>query len=334
MCEGAKDGRWKIEMEVGMNMKRMNLKFRFTLQVLLILCVLVHVTGCKTGGDNGENNNNGSSTTIQVTVQGSENTLEIATWNLEHFPLNGSSTIDKLAAIIRQLDIDIYAVQEIESTTSFRNLVDSLNGYEGLFSEHVYSGGDYQKTGIIYKQDMVTVLSSQLLFTGNDYAFPRPPLLLHMDVQKDGKHFDFFLVVIHLKAFSEPENVERRKAAALALKTYMDDKIVDQKETEKDYIVAGDWNDEIDDPPAENAFQVFIDAPGSYLFLTQPLAGDSMHASYPSWGSLIDHILISGDCFDEYTNGSCKTIRLDDQVSEYSVYISDHRPVMAVFPVF
>jgi hypothetical protein len=114
----------------------------------------------------------------------------------------------------------------------------------------------------------------------------------------------------------------------------MDQKIADPNETEKDYIVAGDWNDEIDDDASENTFQVFIDAPEVYQFLTLPLAGDAQNASYPSWGTLIDHILISSDCYAEYQGGSTKTLRLDDHVSDYIRNVSDHRPVMAIFPVF
>jgi endonuclease/exonuclease/phosphatase family metal-dependent hydrolase len=309
-----------------------NLK-RKTVLILSVLMILWGFTACKTGGDGNNDNNPPPTPTINVNTEGNANTLEIATWNLEHFPLNGSTTLDTLKEIISQLDIDIYAVQEIEDTSSFQQLTSNLDNYDGLLSNHVYSSGEYQKTGIIYKKDMVTILSSQLLFTNDTNAFPRPPLLLNIIVRKDGKEFDFYLIIIHLKAFSEPENVARRRAAALALKNYMDTQIADPNQLEKDYIVAGDWNDLITDPPANNAFQIFIDAPGAYRFITDVLANDSIHASYPSYGELIDHILISSDCFTEYQNGSIKTIRLDDQVSSYTSDISDHRPVMAIFPV-
>jgi hypothetical protein len=225
-------------------------------------------------------------------------------------------------------------VQEITDVSAFEQMVDGLPEYEGLYSDDFYDSGEYQKTGIIYKRDMVTVLSQEMLFTGDTYAFPRPPLLLHIDVEKGGTNFDFYLIVIHLKAYGDTESIDRRRTAALALKNYMDEKIANAAEVEKDYIVAGDWNDEIDDSAAENAFQVFIDVPQTYSFLTMPLAGDPQNASYPSWPSLIDHILISSDCYVEYANGTTRTLRLDDQVNSYSSYVSDHRPVMSTFPVF
>jgi endonuclease/exonuclease/phosphatase family metal-dependent hydrolase len=284
--------------------------------VLIFWLLAFMFVGCKTGGPgNGGNGQDNNPSGIRLSAEGRENTLEIASWNLKNFPASGSLSIDRIFAIISQLDIDLYAIQEIADISAFQQLLDRLSEYDGLYSEHVYQGGDYQKTGIIYKHDMVTVRSVEMLFTGDTYAFPRPPLLLEIDVQKNGMNFDFYLIVIHLKAYNGPDDLARRRAAAAALKDYMDQRIASESETEKDYIVAGDWNDEIDDPIEENAFQVFVDAPESYRFLTMALVNDDMSASYPSWGSLIDHILISSDCFFEYQGGSTKTLRLDDENS-------------------
>lgn len=330
-------------------MKTMELKmkptsrYRFKKQwivtraIVLVLFISLFVNGCKTGSSDDSSNptNPGTPTPdFQLAAQGSGNTLEIATWNLQNFPLNRDYTVQWIATIIRQLDIDIFAVQEIADIDVFQQLLDELNGYAGLYSDDVYGDGSYQKTGIIYKQDLVTIQSRQMLFTNDTYAFPRPPLLVNIAAENSGRRFDFFLVILHLKAFDGQENLERRRAAAAALKTYIDGKIADPNEVEKDYIVAGDWNDQIDDPVNENAFQVFIDEPLAYSFVTLPLAGDAGQASYPSRNSLIDHILISADCFFEYQGGTIRTLRLDDQVNRYSSYVSDHRPVMVVFPVF
>lgn len=304
--------------------------------IVLVLVLLISI-GCSPGSSTGDDGNGGTANPppgFQLTPEGVANALEIATWNLEHFPLNGTTSIERIAEIIKQLDIDIFALQEIEDISAFQQLLDKLPEYNGLFSDDQYQGGDYQKTGIIFKNNLVTVVSQEMLFSGDSYAFPRPPLLLRIDARKNGKLFDFFLIIIHLKAFDDAENRERRRAAALALKNYMDEKINGQVELEKDYIVAGDWNDEIDDPESENAFQVFIDAPGLYQFLTLPLTGNDVNASYPSRSSLIDHILVSADCLVEYQGGSIKTLRIDDSVGSYFDTVSDHRPVMAVFPVF
>lgn len=303
------------------------------LNKIVILILFLALFACSSQDEIGQENNENNIVQINVAPEGFSDTLEIATWNIRNFPL-ASNTTEKLEVIIPQLDIDLYAVQEIEDKDEFKKLTDKMEKYDGFLSSHTYSSGEYQKTGIIYKKDIVSILSSELLFSDDNYAFPRPPLLLHLNTASNGKNFDFYLIIIHLKAFSGQENVDRRKAAALKLKNYIDEKINNPNETEKDYIIAGDWNDLIDEVPEDNAFQVFLDASNSYRFLTDSLLGIDENASYPSWSELIDHILISGDAFFEYSGGSIKTLRLDDQISDYSSTISDHRPVMAIFPVF
>jgi endonuclease/exonuclease/phosphatase family metal-dependent hydrolase len=265
-----------------------------------------------------------------VTQRGEERTLEITTWNIENFPIENQTTIDLVARIIRDLDIDIFAIQEIGDTTAFRELVRGLEGYGGLYSGDTY-GTWYQKTGLIYKDSVVAVSQLKQLYGDNSYAFPRPPIEVQVDASHNGKMFDFKLIVMHLKAAGGSTNIDRRRQACALLKQYMDSQI--SSSAEKDYIVAGDWNDELDDPPSENSFTTFIDA-DDYEFLTSILVGDAESASYPYSGRLIDHVLISEDALDEYGQGSVETLRLDDEISSYLSQVSDHRPVMAKFPVF
>jgi exonuclease III len=265
-----------------------------------------------------------------VQPQGDASTLELATWNIEYFPQT-NSTVELVGKIIEALDIDIYAIQEINDTTAFRDLLDQLPGYAGFFSQDSYSWG-YLKTGLIYKQSIVSVSQIRQLFEDDWYAFTRPPLEAHIVAEKDGHHFDFVLIVMHLKAGNDGDDLDRRRQAAQKLKDYLDAQVAAY--VENDYIVAGDWNDEIDDPPDANAFSVFLDDSLDYRFLTSSLVGKFSSASYPRYGTLIDHILISQDVVAEYQGGQIKTLRLDDEVSNYLNVVSDHRPVMAAFPVF
>ena len=270
----------------------------------------------------------GPSTFVQP--QGQAETLELATWNIEYFPQT-SSTVELVGKIIDALDIDLFAIQEINDTTAFAELLDQLPEYDGFFSADEYSWG-YLKTGIIYRRSVVSVSQTRQLFEDDWYAFTRPPLETHVKAQRNGYRFDFVLIVMHLKAGRDADDLARRRDAAEKLKAYLDDQIA--ASAEKDYIVAGDWNDEIDDPPGDNAFTVFVDDSQDYQFLTAPLAGQLNFCSYPSSSTLIDHILISQDAFPEYQGGYTKTLRLDDELSNYLSEISDHRPVMTVFPVF
>ena len=265
-------------------------------------------------------------------VLGQSNTLEIMTWNIEMFAKGDEATIDGVARIVDTLDVDIIAVQEIADTTEFRALIDALDGYAGLY-EPGPCGDWCLKTGILYKESIVTVTEETNLFADPEYnyAFPRPPMQYSITASRSGHTFDFELIVLHLKAGGSQSDLDRRREAARLLKEYLDAEIAGGGE--KDYILAGDWNDALTDPPEFSAFSIFLDSE-DYQFLTAPLAGDNVNASYPSLLSFIDHILVSEDALAEYAGGSIHTERLDEVYSNYFTLISDHRPVMARFPVF
>ena len=58
---------------------------------------------------------------------GSDETLDIVTWNIENFPKN-EQTINYLSEIINEINVDLIALQEIESQNSFEELISNLNG--------------------------------------------------------------------------------------------------------------------------------------------------------------------------------------------------------------
>jgi len=264
-----------------------------------------------------------------VLPRGQEGTFELATWNLEYFPQT-VNTVEEVAKIIEALDIDLYAIQEINDTTAFQDLLDRLPEYDGRFSDDEYSWG-YLKTGLIYKRSQISVSQVRQIFEDDWYAFTRPPLVAQVVAQRSGVRFDFVLIVLHLKAGSNADDRDRRQEAVEKLKAYLDDEIASGQE--KDYLVVGDWNDQLDDA-GDNVFTAFLEDPESYRFLTAALAGKQLQASYPRYGTLIDHILVSQDALAEYDGGSTETLRLDEEVDGYEIKISDHRPVMAAFPVF
>ncbi len=269
---------------------------------------------------------------LSVIPRGEEETLEIVTWNIKNFPLAGQATVGEVRQIIMGLDVDLFAIQEISDTMAFQQLLRDLEEYDGLYSSDIYYWGGYQKTGVIYKEGLISIENVGQIFTNDRNAFPRPPLEMTVVAQKDGKIFDFRLIVIHLKAGTDSVDLSRRQEAAQKLKGYIDSQVASS--AEKDFVVAGDWNDRIDDPSGENAFTVFIEDSLNYRFLTSPLTKNPHLASYPRYSSLIDHILISRDAFDEYTGGKTTTLRIDDEMLNYLQEVSDHRPVMAKFPVF
>lgn len=261
---------------------------------------------------------------------GTDSTIDIITWNLRDFPTAGNPTVTEVARIVTDLNVNLIAVQEIANVQAFENLKQALPEWDGILSGDEYFDGTYHKTGLLYRKNQVTVYSHQLLFQ-NSYNFPRPPLEVNLTVTEHNHIFDFNLIVLHLKAFSDTDSETRRRNAILQLKEYVDHEV--DYTIERDFIILGDFNDELSDPqPTPNVFTPILQAPDDYTFLTLPLAGSSASYIFGKTPSLIDHILITQDAIDEYgASGATRVLYLDSNLSNYTGLISDHRPVLAQF---
>ena len=305
------------------------IKIMNNLQQIIIFLILFSnllYLGCNQRSIDPDDSNINDDANRLVQSYGSETTFDIATWNIEHFPIKGPTTISYVAQLIKDMDIDLLGLQEMDEATSFYRLLDSLPDYNGIVSDYP---NDYLKLGIIYKKDIISISNVTQIFTNDWYAFPRPPFMAYVEVKNENNIiFDFTLFVLHLKAMGGLENEARRKDACEKLYAYINDNILIS--ADKDVIILGDLNDEIDDPLESNVFQVFLNDSTNYEFLTSTLIGQ---ASYPSYPSLIDHILITNDALSEYGNGNTKILDLDYQFSNYSTHVSDHRPVLSQFPV-
>ncbi len=273
---------------------------------------------------------------------GTDTTLDIATWNLEFFPLrlpgdyNCPHPVDvtreqAAATIINALGLDIIAIQEISDTTGFNQMVALCPGYGGISSPEV-RGCNYQRPGFVYRKDQVTVRSTRLLFSNNESAFPRSPFQADLTIMSNGRTYDLHLIIVHLKAGGSYDDLQRRRAASTALKGYLDQQAA--VDSTANFMIAGDWNDQIEDPIAFSSFPDFISDPTDYQFLDTPLVTLSGFASYiSSGGTVIDHLLINRAACPDFSGGRITTLRLDSVVGSYN-NLSDHRPVMVQAPVF
>ncbi len=268
-----------------------------------------------------------------VSAYGQTNRFEIATWNIENFPTQGTTTINAVSQLILNLDIDLIAVEEIASVSAFDSLLAKLPGWQGHYSPDDY-GSSYQKTGFIYKSSFISLSSITALYINErteygSLAFPRPPFTAYVQIiDKTGTVFDFNLIVLHMKASGGEENEARRELACQLLHDYIDDEI--SAGSDPDFIVLGDWNDRLEDSESTNVFLSFLNDSLDYTFLTHDITDQDSYIFAP-YQNLIDHILITQDCLQEYGNGQTSVLYLDDEYKEYPNVISDHRPVMAVF---
>tara|TARA_S200000501_G_scaffold43098_1_gene34876 strand:- start:615 stop:1685 length:1071 start_codon:yes stop_codon:yes gene_type:complete len=258
---------------------------------------------------------------------GDESSLDIATWNIEWFPKNDQVTVNYVTEIIELLDLDILAIQELDDTTMFDQMLENLPAYAGYYQSSWFAGLAY-----IYKTDLVEVNNIYEIYTTSPYwnAFPRSPMV--MDINFMGENY--FIINNHFKCcgdgiidFDDMSDEENRRYTAINLiKQYIDNNLPD-----KNVIVLGDLNDDIAES-SNNVFQEVLDDSTHYQFADIEIAqGNSSEWSFPNWPSHLDHILITNELFDSANNLEVQTIKIDEYLdggwSEYDQNISDHRPV-------
>ena len=256
---------------------------------------------------------------------GTDETLDIITWNVENFPKQDNMTLDYLAELINSLNVDIIAMQEIGSESDFLNLINKLEGWEGKRTNSTYG------LAYLYKSELAINNLSQITEL-NNYNLSRTPYMLELIWHEQ----NIYIINNHYKCCGNGtiENIYndeeyRRQQACIMTKNYIDMFLENES-----VILLGDFNDELIDPESSNVFDIFIKDDGNYQFVDMGIAnGSSTNWSYPSWPSHLDHILITNELFDEFENegSSVQTIRLEEYFdngwTEYDKYVSDHRPV-------
>ena len=260
---------------------------------------------------------------------GTNDTFDIMTWNIEQFPKNGQTTVNYVAEIIQNLEMDIIAIQEVDNINYFEQMVDGLNMYEGYLESEWFAGLAY-----IYNPEVIQINDLYEIYTTSEYwsAFPRSPMVM------DFNYNDHRIIVINnhykccgdgiLNMSDSGDEETRRYQANLLLKTYIDENF-----SSENVILLGDLNDDIAETTQNNVFQMFIEDSQNYLFADIEIAsGTSANWSFPNWPSHLDHLLITNELFSEFENenSEVKTIKIDDYLTSWSEYdqnISDHRPV-------
>lgn len=257
--------------------------------------------------------------TDRTTALGSNNTFDVATWNIEAFPKT-ADTPEFIADMIRSMDLDLVAVQEITSVAGFDELVGRLPDHEGVLTSHTYGNGSYQKVGFIYKSE-IEVRDVTEIFGGNWFAFPRPPLEARVIVGGGTEaERELRVIVVHLKASSQPESAERRTEAFVVLDGYLS--LLDE-----DVILLGDFNEVVTNASGLNVFGPLASKDSEYTIWSEPLANQGQASFIPS-GVMLDHIITTSSLDDEVGNREAIVPALDDEFITYVGLASDHLPVV------
>lgn len=273
-----------------------------------------------------------------IPPKGAPGTFDVASWNIENFGTGSGGATQRQNAIevIRQADIDLWALQEIVDVSDFNLMVDALraDGYEGILGPAPRLGGD-QRLAYIYKTDVVTVVATRTILNSSEFDFAyRYPFEMFASVTVGGATQSMQIINLHAKCCGDTSSYERRQRAATALKQYTDQLAQDNRTV----VVLGDFNDELNQSIAGglSPYRPYRQDADTYTIATRNLDDSNTPTfcgnSSCSSGSTLDHLLFTQDLAASYVADSGD--RYDELVSSIASYTSttsDHLPVLAQF---
>ncbi len=293
---------------------------------------------------------------VSVFSQGSTNTLDVVSWNMEWFGSSTNGPTDdnlqetNAGKILKWLDADLYGLVEIVDTMRLRRVVDYLGAGEFGFYVSPFcslatspSSGNWlpgQKLAFIYRKSVFSNVSARGLLTTSSSAYSnwasgRFPYMLSATVTINSVSKDINFIVIHGKAGSTQSDYTRRLAGAQELKDSFDLRF-----PTANIILIGDYNDALNTSIYTGASvssynPIVMDSTDAdhYNSITLPLgeAGNSSMIDYPN---VIDNHIISNEMEPYYIPGSVQiktdvTSIVPDYVTAHNT--SDHYPVISKY---
>ena len=274
--------------------------------------------------------NASSAESLQKLKWGTDSTFEVITWNIERFPKNGQTTIDSVGKIISALNLDLWALQEINDSNKLKQAIAKLPNYKAVFGTASFRGLAY-----VYNTKTMDSVEVFNIFSQRQYSspLPRSPLIIKFKYKDStirviNNHYKCCGNGIWDKSNLNDEESRRYKGHRLIM-DYVDSLWKDER-----VILVGDLNDILTDGRSNNIFQKELDDTSNYCFVDLSVAKDaSKNWSYPTWPSHLDHILINRALIKQFkqptTEVSCIQVdqNLPNKWSDYDRMISDHRPV-------
>ena len=305
------------------------------------------------------------------TAISTDNTLDIAWWNIEWFgntgfgPTNEAQQQANVEQQLQSMNEDIYCLEEVCDLTKLDAQIAILSANTGktyartcgdvsgrkppIYYSHWFDDpevpGDAttyaQKVCFVYNTAIVTNVSASQLLTaapgGSDWASNRFPLMMSCDVTITGIKKSLKLVGLHAKSGSDVSSYTRRQADYAALKSYLDSNYPTDN-----VLIMGDYNDDADQSiysPDNTTYPVssfnnFVTSP-DYTVITKQLSTCNI-ASTAAYPDIIDHLTVSNEIS---TNGTIPASGIQYITNSVKVIrpitggttTSDHFPVTARF---
>ncbi|HEX8070132.1 MAG TPA: endonuclease/exonuclease/phosphatase family protein [Pyrinomonadaceae bacterium] len=272
--------------------------------------------------------------------------IQIGTYNIEWFGTSDTSkhahrsqtTVKQIAAFIADtLDLEIVVLEEINpNSTEYQRLEAALQ-QRGYRLHHGSTGGD-QSVVIAYDADEVTLLGDvRELDVRNNFDLPggchsgglRKPLAGHFRAGQ----FDFVLVGVHLKSqLGGPCADDVRREQAQDLRGQIEPLLA--AEQERDIIITGDFNANLNDPSLTPLLQPAAGLRA--LTAAGRRANSSGRISYlkAPFQEIIDQMFVRPDATAEWINRSTFIYNPPTNqtaLNNYLTFFSDHAPVWASF---
>ena len=281
-----------------------------------------------------------------VPPRGADATFDVATWNLKFFgeptmaPSNDAVQLQNVLAVMRQAEIDLWALQEVVDTSTdgewntLRSTLRDELGYGAYLGPEVSSNPTFdQRLAFIYDRSVVRPVRTQTILESEAYEFGyRLPLEMQATVTVDGVSRTIYVINFHAKASTGSEDYARRLAAAGALKDYVDERIARGEEV----VVLGDFNDYLVGSTRSgqaSPYDVFVQDAG-YVAATLPLQQSGGYTYCRSAtcnsGDTRDHILFTAGLSDLFAEAD-RYGQLITSVPSYVSSTSDHLPALARF---
>lgn len=273
--------------------------------------------------------------------------IRVGTFNLENFDGTNSTKTARVSEIIDR-NFDVIGVQEI-SPIAAKKLQETLqksHQWDFILGE---TGGK-QRLALFYRQDLLKAQKVAEWRQVNITGTLRSPLVTYLQTApKDGKTFDFTLVVLHQKGGGGKEADRLRQNQSDRLRQEVN-KYQQNPQSDPDLIILGDFNS----PTWSDQNRGLRDAP--ITFLTKQIettakenclkkrglpstADGRPRFSNRGTGCVIDHIAVSQlpkGAEEEYLPQSIQILSPEKDLGfgdDYFEQISDHLPVRAVFRI-
>lgn len=270
---------------------------------------------------------------------GNDQDVDIGAWNIEWFSNRYERKLNRIAAVIADFNLDMWALIETspEASQALVDLLKSEYGLDyGIGHSEPDATADKQSTSMIWNKKMVEGglakwdeevegwlalhsqdFSDETLEATHGKIFDRYPGLFRFKTV--GTNFDFFAVPLHLKAMAE--GATRREMASKILAAAVLKMI--KQGADQDWILLGDLNAEI----ATRNFQPLA------THGLVPLSAEDEENQVITYlksplKSMIDHVYVSPNLAKRYGSEDFFVVAADKDYPDYIKEISDHRPVV------